>query len=931
MANTPNVPGNIAFQPRQINNSVVELLQRQKQRDEAAAQRYRQSLNANGDVMIKNAERGIEAARMYGEDVKKLTQFSQTLTNFFVEQQEQKNQRDMEEGMALAFTEGVPIEQQTALEQKEAQLSAEDQQTQTAAGKAYEATGSYEVATRVRDLSGWRGYGYNIGRAQIAGSEYGTWLADKINTSQATSVAELQAEVAQWRGEYMKQFSGVPVALLNKYMFPGMRESEGKLIRRQQRRFATQQSDTDTETARITFMGDKMLAPLITRLASTLGPDGEMLGYKKARDAAQRIITEGIRAGVIDADEVRLMGEQEVPASWGLGKGKTFNDLFKTLIQGSIRDATAVERADAEVDRRDAIRQADEAMKQVVEELEANPDAYSPDDIEAIQEEYFNTTSRRSTYLDEYLKNFSADADTKRKQREYLTALLATGRLRPSDLKGIDPSIAIQFRDQATALSKADGAGAAGSGMKDALKSIKTEVGKDRGTLTGESAIDTTTQMIVTELQDKFQELSGKLALGGDPNAVQNALQQTMDYYNTQKDDPKGRYFYSVDREKGTVDNFKGIIQSQGDQAANSLNRIKDLTDKILADKKVLAEPGSVLTKKELEELDKTYGTSEFNIPPIVTYVAEKTGMDPFEIINAQRQALGLDPYESPSAEVVKGMTEEGKQLLLRFKSQLRVRRAFTREEGTFNPATVPYGDVIQQSAATYGVEPGHIAALMEIESAFNPGAVSRTGAIGLMQIQEDAHPNYKGGKDPTQNIDYGTQYYAQLLQQFGDPVHAAGAYNAGPGRFAQWLDNGRPLPAETVEHMRKFKNAYSRYNRMALNDPDTRRGEFSVVQIVSTDPRYANDSDPSTVYDPVGHGGDLMHQHYEFATQRQAQLAKALFERKGFRVTSYIRPGDPGAHGKGYAIDVAPPLDLPRNDQADMAWIDKANAVIGL
>ena len=124
---------------------------------------------------------------------------------------------------------------------------------------------------------------------------------------------------------------------------------------------------------------------------------------------------------------------------------------------------------------------------------------------------------------------------------------------------------------------------------------------------------------------------------------------------------------------------------------------------------------------------------------------------------------------------------------------------------------------------------------------------------------------------------------------------------------------------------------ALARYNRQALNSPLSRRGEFEVQQIVSTDPRYANDNDPKTLYDPAGHGGDAMHQHYEFATKQMAAMAKALYESKGFRVTSYLRPQDEGsAHQHGYAIDVAPPLDLARNNQAEMDWIDKANAVIG-
>jgi hypothetical protein len=252
-------------------------------------------------------------------------------------------------------------------------------------------------------------------------------------------------------------------------------------------------------------------------------------------------------------------------------------------------------------------------------------------------------------------------------------------------------------------------------------------------------------------------------------------------------------------------------------------------------------------------------------------------------------------------------------------------------EVGAFNPSLVQYGDLIQQAASQQGADPAHIAALMEIESGGDPSSVSPTGAIGLMQIQQDSHPSYTGGADPAANIAYGTQYFQQLLQQFGDPVAAAGAYNAGPGRYLEHLETGRPLPAETVQHMKKFTKALSRYNRKALNRPEGRRGQFEVVQLVTTDPRADTDGDPSTLRDVPGHGGANMHQHYEFRTQEQAKLAKALYESQGFNVTSYLRPHDHGsAHQHGYAIDVAPPLSLENTDEAEMAWIDRANAVIG-
>jgi hypothetical protein len=111
----------------------------------------------------------------------------------------------------------------------------------------------------------------------------------------------------------------------------------------------------------------------------------------------------------------------------------------------------------------------------------------------------------------------------------------------------------------------------------------------------------------------------------------------------------------------------------------------------------------------------------------------------------------------------------------------------------------------------------------------------------------------------------------------------------------------------------------------------------YQVVQYVSGDPAIAGKTtaDRRIVYDngegPRGHGGNNYHNHYEFATPQQAAAAKLAFEQAGFRVTSYLRPNDTGsAHSRGVAIDVAPPVTLPRTPEAEAAWSASANAIIG-
>ena len=143
-----------------------------------------------------------------------------------------------------------------------------------------------------------------------------------------------------------------------------------------------------------------------------------------------------------------------------------------------------------------------------------------------------------------------------------------------------------------------------------------------------------------------------------------------------------------------------------------------------------------------------------------------------------------------------------------------------------------------------------------------------------------------------------------------------------------------------------RVRNTYRTPERTGrANVGDTKTGAtapvrpsmLKVVQYVSGDPaiRGKSTADRRIVYDngdgPRGHGGKNYHNHYEFATPEQAAYAKYLFEKNGFRVTSYLRLYDTGsAHSRGVAIDVAPSPNLPYTDEAEMQWSASANAVIG-
>ncbi|WP_374660937.1 lytic transglycosylase domain-containing protein [Phenylobacterium sp.] len=109
----------------------------------------------------------------------------------------------------------------------------------------------------------------------------------------------------------------------------------------------------------------------------------------------------------------------------------------------------------------------------------------------------------------------------------------------------------------------------------------------------------------------------------------------------------------------------------------------------------------------------------------------------------------------------------------------------------------------VQEAAARFAIPERWIWAVMRAESAFDTRAVSRAGAMGLMQVMpqtyEELRRRYGLGADPfapRDNILAGAAYLREMHDRFGAAGFLA-AYNAGPARYEAYLA-GRPLPAET-------------------------------------------------------------------------------------------------------------------------------------
>ena len=126
-----------------------------------------------------------------------------------------------------------------------------------------------------------------------------------------------------------------------------------------------------------------------------------------------------------------------------------------------------------------------------------------------------------------------------------------------------------------------------------------------------------------------------------------------------------------------------------------------------------------------------------------------------------------------------------------------------------------PYDTIIQNAAQRYEVDPALVKAIIMAESSYNPKAVSRRGAQGLMQLMPRTARalGVEDSFDPKDNIEGGVRYFKQLLEQFdGNLKLAIAAYNAGSRKVRMY--KGIPPFKYTRYYVAKVMEYHQRYQQ---------------------------------------------------------------------------------------------------------------------
>jgi soluble lytic murein transglycosylase len=135
------------------------------------------------------------------------------------------------------------------------------------------------------------------------------------------------------------------------------------------------------------------------------------------------------------------------------------------------------------------------------------------------------------------------------------------------------------------------------------------------------------------------------------------------------------------------------------------------------------------------------------------------------------------------------------------------------------------YEQIIRAHADNHDLDPALLAAVVYVESRFDPNARSAAGAIGLMQLLPDTAEGIAlrtGGhrfvvadlRDPEINVRYGSWYLDHLRERYDDTRTALAAYHAGQGNVDAWLrDGGRiefPETRRYVDEVTRLRKVYA-------------------------------------------------------------------------------------------------------------------------
>ena len=409
----------------------------------------------------RNTSTHVQNAKQQGQDLITLSKFSKTLTDFLVKEEEKQNERDMEEGMMLAYTEGADL---TAVDEAEEQLLDVERQVNAAADEFESQGGDAFTGNRIRNLSGWKQVGFQKGRAQMGAIEYPMFYAAAKETAKleingrvigystvGLAPDERAALDAHVRSQFLKQFSGMNPAFLNKYLFPAMRRFETQEATKYVAEEEARIKNNRKELAKDNFYNGLEVSPGQTFLDLADNVEGNFANKAEARKEAVTLLEAFLKDDSIPIEkriqayndlvghefDHRGMGRTTIGKAFGRDFGRLEQVLFEVQQEGARRS-----RADRDVQTEEFRGAWEEAVRSKSEKGEA----FTNEEIAAIKED----ARKELGYVPSFLENYETaqDRDDESDRERLLEIRRSRGYLLESDLEGVSAATYAGFIDQ---------------------------------------------------------------------------------------------------------------------------------------------------------------------------------------------------------------------------------------------------------------------------------------------------------------------------------------------------------------------------------------------------------------------------------------------------------------------------------------------------
>ena len=518
-----------------------------------------------------------------------LSQLSSSITQFAEQKRDEYQKKEMQRGMALAYTNGVSQADRDELDEQERQGQALDKETTSLANQV-EKDGDPYTAENIRKMSAWAQYGFAVQTLQMGGSSYGIHFADKRSTTKvnidgqeytydtARTPEQRAAVQAQIRKDYLDRFAEFNPVMAAKYMFPAIQKFEEKEAVKWATAYSARQKNERLTAAKDTLyaglvseMGGDAYLNLITNKASDFGGSGA------ARKAAAQMLIEMIENEQINETQVRALMRHEFDHR-GMGRttiGKAFQRDF-VEVESTLRNVRQARSTRAQQQLTNRRFEFSENLRALFAERAASGVPLTDDEKADINRSYQEQGLGLNV---PELKNYETAEDREENEaRELLEAKKAVrGYYIESDLNGMPTSVRAAYIDQVRKDTEITSAGqdfttGANKRIEGKLK-VKTQFEEGKTSPVGGFE---EYQRVLDRAQRDYQREFRSLMLSGKYDA-ESAYELAIDKVNKRIDDDSYLTFEArtnTDRQQQLVDLRKSLIDPNSLPAAGMMDEV---------------------------------------------------------------------------------------------------------------------------------------------------------------------------------------------------------------------------------------------------------------------------------------------------------------------------------------------------------------------